>query len=337
MTLLGMEGFDHRSTQPRPGNTISMGQSGFTTGRFGYGSALYSGVSTGGLIWTQALTPNVNTFVTGFAWQGDRSYTNSGVEIGGGGAGHLFITINANRGFDVLRGLGGAVIASSANSVYTFNTWCYLEIKCTIADSGGRLTVRMNGSQIIDFTGDTRNGGTAAQVDYMNVRFGNAVGPLNFIDDWYWLDSTGSAPYNDFLGDVKIETLIPTSAGASTQFTPSTGANWAAVDEIPASMADYVQSSTPGQRDSYTMSDLVTAVGQVLAARPIALALKSDAGAASLRVNSRSSGGTVRQGAAQTLSPSALWYLGDLQTTDPDGAAWTVASLNSAEFGVEVG
>ncbi len=48
------------------------------------------------------------------------------------------------------------------------------------------------------------------------------------IDDLTFCDSTGSAPYDGFLGNVRVQALLPAGAGASTQFTPSTGSdpNW---------------------------------------------------------------------------------------------------------------
>ena len=48
------------------------------------------------------------------------------------------------------------------------------------------------------------------------------IGTLD-IDDLYICDGTGSAPHNTFLGDCRVDTLLPTADGTAQQWTPSTG------------------------------------------------------------------------------------------------------------------
>jgi hypothetical protein len=266
---------------------------------------------------------------------------NAWVNVGGGGSPHILLRLgptSVTNGIDIRLGnkFSSTVLAASAPFIVSQSIWYFIEMKVTIADSGGNVRVRINEQEVINFTGDTRNGG-AAQVDYITIGHdGVSSGPADLWDDWYWLDGTGSAPYNDYLGDVKVETLVPNGAGASTQLIPSTGANWQCVDEQPPSTADYVSSATVGQRDTYAHTDLVTTNAQVFGVQVQSYAQASDAGIANLKCVTRGNSGALRYGASSILSSTPGWVMGGVQTTDPDNNPWTIASVNAAEHGVEV-
>ena len=142
------------------------------------------------------------------------------------------------------------------------------------------------------------------------------------IDDLYLVDLTGPYPFNDRLGNVKVEQLLPSAAGATTQWTPSTGANWAAVDEQPPSSTDYVGSTTSGQRDLYATTDLVSTTGTVLAVRPAWFIAKSDAGAEpGVRGVLRGGDGTVKAQATQAALTAVYVNQHRCPGTDPTPTA----------------
>ena len=83
---------------------------------------------------------------------------------------------------------------------------------------------------------------------------------------------TGGSANNDFLGDVRVETLFPTADGANTAWTPSAaGSHFNKVNEATGTFPDgdttYVADATPGDRDTYVMSDLAAAAGNVYGVR----------------------------------------------------------------------
>lgn len=234
---------------------------------------------------------------------------------------------------------GGTVIATSTGDVFV-GTWQYIEISATIADSGGRVIVRVNGDVVIDFTGDTKNGGTAASIDTVRLRCGfNSGTPTIRVDDLYVLDGVDSGlagmPNNDFLGDRRVVTLRPNGAGSSTQFAPSAGANWQCVDEAPPSATDYVASATTGQRDTYALEDLPAGVTVINALQNTVYALKSDAGSASLKPALKS-GATVAYDPTVGLSASMTRYSTVRQADPATSAAWSAAAVNALEAGAEV-
>jgi hypothetical protein len=195
----------------------------------------------------------------------------------------------------------------------------------TVADAGGRCVVKVDGATVIDYTGDTKNGGTNSTIDTVEL-YRNQAG-TNYYDDLY-MNDTG------LLGPCRIYTLAPTGAGSSTAMTPSTGANWSCVDEQPYSATDYVTGSS-GQRDLYALGDLPGSPGTIHAVQVASVAKKSDAGALNLRNNIRS-GGTTYQGASSALATTDGSIV-DAWTTDPaTSSAWTASGVNALEAGAEV-
>jgi hypothetical protein len=214
--------------------------------------------------------------------------------------------------------------------------WHYLEMSATIDDTTGSVILRCDGVQILSFTGDTKNGGSNSTIDEVFLCTYVGSGGITYFDDVYILDSGGSAPYNTFLGEVRIYTTLPTGAGATTQWTPSAGTNFGAVDDVPYSASDYVSTSTSGNRDTYAMSDLPSGVGTIYAVRTVAAAKKSDAGAASLKVVDRS-GGANYYGTTTALATGDVSVFGAIRTVDPaTSAAWTASGVNALEAGIEL-
>lgn|SRR5262245_57598354 len=333
MTLLGFNGFEHKSVLQRPGSTQT--QFNYIAGRFGGSGSLFSGSST--QTFAQTITPVTGPFVIGMAYQSNALNTGR-IQLSGGGALHLTLSVNSvTRGWELFRGdTNGTLLAASQVGIFQATVWYYVELKATINDTTGTAIARINGQEIINFTGDTRNAGTAQVDTWTFTHPASGSGQQDWVDDLYYLDTNGAAPYNDFLGDVKVETLVPNGSGFYTQFTPSTGSNWQCVDELPAVTTDYVGSATIGNRDTYAHTDLVTTSATILALQPMATALASDAGGANIKAIARNPSGTIRAGTSSPLSATATLVMGGVQTVDPDNAAWTVASINAAEFGVEV-
>ncbi len=210
--------------------------------------------------------------------------------------------------------------------------WYYLELKVLI-DNAGTYDLHVNGASVVSGNADTQNTANA-YATRVSLVGGNTNSPL--WDDVYIAD--GTAPASTFLGDVRVETLLPNGAGASSQWTPSAGSNWQNVDETPPNGdTDYNSDGTVGDEDRYTHPALPTTVGTVLATQLTYYARKDDAGA-------RSMSGILHSGAVDTYSPASVglntgyqYYTGAVRETDPDtGAAWTIAGVNATQIGVRL-
>jgi hypothetical protein len=252
---------------------------------------------------------------------------------------HLTVNYSATGVIQLRRGEGsGAIIATSAERVQD-SVWHYLEIEATIADAGGVAKVRLNGVEVINFTGDTRNGGTATTIDGLGCGRSSG-GSLIGLDDLYVCDDTGAAPYNTFLGDVTIPFRLADGNGALSQWVGSDGNstdNYLLVDETVPNTSDYVASDVTGNRDLVTVQNMTSTTGTVLAAQTVIYGAKSDAGAANVKMLQRASTGTVFADATgQPLSTTYAAYGGEIRVLDPDGTAWTHTKINNLEVGVEV-
>jgi hypothetical protein len=113
-------------------------------------------------------------------------------------------------------------------------------------DSSGIFQVKINGftDANLDFTGQTSD--TAAQIDTLQVAPSNSC----YLDDLVVDDA-------DWVGNTRIQGLVPNADGATSDWTPSAGSNYQCVDEIPPSDSDYVSTDVADKVDSYGLSDLV--------------------------------------------------------------------------------
>lgn len=228
------------------------------------------------------------------------------------------------------------VLLGSAAVNFPYTSWLYLEAFCKIADSGGQVIVKVDGTEVINYTGDTSYNSNGD--DVASVRL-YAAGQYVYYDDVYICDAvdataTQGAPYNDFLGPCRVYSPPIDGAGTDTDMTPSSGSNYQCVDEQPFSATDYVTGTT-GQRDTYSVSSIPSDAGTIYATQVTALAKKTDASAYSAKTALRS-GTTLDTGVSTALGDSDS-TLRTLYTEDPDtSTAWTISGVNAVEVGVEV-
>lgn len=312
--------------------TLGTGALGTSSGRFGNGLRM-SGTTS----YVQRVLDNQATWVVGVAIRVGVIPTSpiSVITLIDGATVHAGIAVADTTGLlQAFRASTGTVLGTSSVGL-VLNTWAYVETKITINDTTGSVVVRLNGATVLNLTGiDTRNAGNASA---NTIRIGIAGGTMaTDFDDIYLFDATGSVN-NDFAGDCRVEQLLPSGAGATTAWTPSAGANYACVDEVPPNAdTDYVSSATAGQTDTYAFGDLsVASSGVVKAVQATVQARKDDAGSRSLALIARP-GGTDRVGATQAVADTYATYPQVWDTNPDTAAAWTVAEVNASVFGARL-
>lgn len=231
-------------------------------------------------------------------------------------------------------GWGGALLGSSSVALKA-NAWYYLELKVLVDPAAGTVRVRLNGTTVIDLAGvNTRNTGVSqiTQVGFSAVN--NST--IQDYTDIYVLNTLG-AVNNDLLGDCRVPCLLPTGAGAYTEFTTLFGAatQWQATADNPADDdVSYIASATPGQRSTFAFADLPAGLSGTVAAVIVNHeSRKDDAG-------SRTIAGMVRLAAvdaagAGTSKGNNYTVDQEIFETDPSAAAWTVGNVNAAEYGMK--
>lgn len=344
MALLFVDGFDHYATADLVKKWTAIGVSGYQSispaaGRRG-GGALYlvSSTSPGGYVHRNV--PPSSTLIVGFAYQFlERYYGSTLLVLREGALSHIHIGIDSQNTIYAAREQPKSTPTVLGTSPYVLQAgqWIYLEVRATVHDTNGAITVRVNGENVLNLSGiDTRNGGTGVidqiMLGYTDAWLGAAKG---YWDDLYVCDTTGTIN-NDFLGDCRVDTLFPNADGTYTDLTPSTGtSHYALVDETAPNATDFNSSGTVGARDSYAFQDLQALASQTVYGVQVNAALhKDDAGSRSAAPFARS-GTTNVDGAGVALSTSQT-YVSQVFETKPGGGAWTEANVNAAEFGVTV-
>ena len=245
---------------------------------------------------------------------------------------HLSLVVDATGKLLVKRGDGTTL--ATGTTVLALNNWYYIELKATIHDTTGSFTLKIDGTnELTASSQDTRNGGTGV---WDRIRLQGA-GSFNYdIDDIYICDTSGSAPWNDFLGNCKVDMLMPqTGNGTNAGLTPSTGTDHGAlVDENGPNTTDYNSSATVGTKDTYNYPSLAL-TGIILGIQTNLYAAKSDAGARTICAVVRA-GGTDYDGAA--VSPLTTYrYFTEVRQINPNtGVAWTSSDITALEAGMKI-
>jgi hypothetical protein len=200
--------------------------------------------------------------------------------------------------------------------------WHHIQIHLIKHATDGIFTTHINGIQDINFTGNTG----AGTVNYLGLfcdSGGSKQHSYLYLDDM--VIQTGDWP-----GDVRIEPLLLNGDDA-VQWTRSAGGdNYALVDEVPPSDADYVYSETDGHKDLYTLADFDTADKTPVFVVQWCRAKKDEAAAHQAKLVLDD--GTESVGDAEDLDTSYV-SLQRIHETKPSGGVWTDAALDALKTG----
>ena len=214
------------------------------------------------------------------------------------------------------------------------NVWHYIEAKVTIGDApDGVASLKINGVDVLTQTGlDTRNAGNATA----NIIKINGINNQNtYFDDLYICDGSG-AVNNDYLGDIKVECLLPTADGATADWTALSGADYTNVDEaLQDGDTTYISSSTANQVDTFAMGNLATSAGTIKGVQYLLMARKDDAGSRSVAPVARPVS-TDRVGTTASLADTYAYVREIAELNPEDSAAWEIADINGMEYGVKL-
>ncbi len=252
---------------------------------------------------------------------------NSGTQISIG------ITVGRQLGFYRLPTTngGGTLLGSLGTTVLALNTWYLIEAKIVIDNATGIAELKLNGALPleIDFDGDTQGqaGNTVTKVTLGSYGINN-FHVVGYFDDVVLDDAA-------WIGDTRIQAIVPTGAGNSSNWTPSAGNNWDCVEEVPASDANYVYTNANDILDTYVMGDLVGGVSEVKCVQVQARTVRQGASTpTNLKLAVRSGGTDYVSG--DKAVPASYKSLFNIWETDPaTSAAWIVSGVNSAEIGTK--
>jgi len=225
------------------------------------------------------------------------------------------------------------LLGSSSVGVFPINAWHYFEAKITFSQTVGSVEIKVDGSQVINLTGIDTCYTSNEFVTTVRIE-GNAL--PTYYDDFYLCDTSGTYN-NDFLGDIKISLLYPTS-DVENDFTPSAGADHYALVDDPqlAADTDHNESSTIGHKDTYGVTSY-SAGGTLIGLQICAACKNTDTGTMNVRTICKS--GTIlteNEGTSFALSQTMKGAMTVYEREPTDSVAWTAAKINAAEFGLKV-
>lgn len=336
MTLLFMDGFDHYNDTIELTKkwTAQTSTAIMTTGsRFGTGYHLLCPNSA--CFAKKFFVSEPQTVVVGSAFKTDVLNGGTIFNLEDTGTVQIILSENSNGELEIYRGWYTTLLETSVQTI-SQGVWYYIELKATIDNSAGAYEVRVNGETWLQDSGVDTQTSANAYMDYLSIYCAGNFKNHRF-DDIYVLDTNGTEN-NDFLGDVRVETIRPAGAGNETDWTPSTGANWENVDDVHPdddSTYNYVGSGAGfPQNDLYTLDNLTTTLGEIYAVQINSYTRKDDAGSVGL-ANILRTGGTTYSGIGIESMGDTYDFQSDIVEKNPDTSSqWTVAEINSLETGI---
>jgi hypothetical protein len=265
----------------------------------------------------------------------------------------LYIVLNNTGTFSVyahralFTGDGAAYLGSSIQGLRS-NQWAYVEVKLVVDAVAGLVQIRVNGTIVFSYSGDTRGSSyiSAYSGIWTTARLLNLASsglPMTtWLADLYIADlvSVVADDVSDFLGDVTIDYITSDGPGYLTEWDPApVVANWENVNEVPPDEdTTYNSTAIVGERDSYTLQDVP--VGSIiLGYQALLYTRKETEGAAFLQFGLRPPGGvtydTTRQGIPAVDEYRYLIWPYDVNPATL--AKITEAEINASEGGMVKG
>lgn len=265
--------------------------------------------------------------------------------IGGLGAPELFYCRTATTekirvkydigvGWEIWDGSGTHVLTSAATPMSV--GWHHIVCHINLAVAGW-VYLWIDDTPIISFSGDTTLGGSDAE------EWG--IGPITGTRRWGSTEAIDDVTIDDLTSEVaplidvdrRYYLMIPDGAGFYTDFTPSAGANYQNVDDIPPdSDTTYNEDNIDGDKDSYAVADwAVTSGRKVDAIIPVGVVRKTGPGD-TVQVKTFARDNAIDDASAAlglTTTYEAYWHR---MTTAPDGGLIYQTTVNALESGVEV-
>jgi hypothetical protein len=217
--------------------------------------------------------------------------------------------------------------------------WYYIEVKTTISNSVGTAELRVNEFPALVLTGiDTCNGGDELVNSVAIGGFYSSGTLYQYVkfDDLYVCDTSGSMN-NDFLGDCRIDTIVPSGAGYTTNWTPSAGSNYQCVDDAQFDNgSDYVSETTVDDIDSYAFGDLPVGIVDIKGIQTNLFGKRADSAVLTKAKPTIRPVATTHLGAEVTFDDNYYDLLGITELNPETSTAWTKTTLDATEFGVKL-
>lgn len=332
--LIYYDGFDDTTSVSHYWVLAGGGQSITTAAtRLPGGSGLQIAYSTGSRIAERAIGASKQSLILGCAWRFTGILGSNNGIFGFRDLATLQIDVRFNFSTRLLSITRNGTVLATGTTQLTLNVWYYLQFKVVIDPTVGSYDLKIDGVSELTASGvNTRASANSSADHYFfgSINAATGAGDVSQFDDFYLVDGA----VGTYLGDVRVDSVFPSGAGSSTQWTPSAGSNFQCVDEAsPNDDTDFVSDGTVGHKDYYAHTAL-SGTASVFGVGAFYRHRKDDAGSRQTRANLKLSG-TTSTGTTRTESTS---YVSDFDHFEdkPGGTGWTISDVNSTEIGIEV-
>jgi hypothetical protein len=333
----GMEFYGDGFDVQRWTNSLGRNNHAFPTGSYGVGQALTVQDTSGDVQYR--LDPPGDRLFIGFDFMsigdGADAAEQTLMQIWGGTSSILHVNLVYTNTGKLLVKQNTTVLATATQDIY-MNTWYTIEFDVTINGTTGQFVLKIDGQEVANETSQDTSGG-GDDLGYSVIFDGSSTSTAdNRYDNIYICDDSGAAPFNALLDGIELERLTPDGDGNRNQFTRVGGGtnNYEAVDDSPGPDDDttYNHSSTAGNDELYTLSNITRPNTDVLAVMVVNHITQEDAGYRVVHNRIRSN---TDEAAGASVVCSEKWMgLPQIFVVDPQGGgAWTEARVNALEVG----
>lgn len=242
------------------------------------------------------------------------------------------LRVRAYNGGPVTILVNGTTRITSTKMVST--GWNLLEVHFKM-DDAGIVELKLEGVYQGSWEGDTKPGADTGLTQFKIGAY--SLSRISYFDDFCLNDVSGAVD-NSWVSGSRIIALRPNEAGGTTEWTPNTGNNYAAVDEVtPDGDMTYVATGTADKIDLYNLAAPSLPAGAAIKHVWVqAVAKKMDAGVDDKVSLGVKSGDTTDWSTAQTLSTGYTLISGTDYAVNPDDSeAWEEADLNALQAGIK--
>jgi|WetSurSiteA1Bulk_404760.scaffolds.fasta_scaffold00043_29 hypothetical protein len=250
--------------------------------------------------------------------------------------------IGPNGSYPSANTSAGRLVTSTV--ILNSNQWYLYEVYFKLADApNGRFVLKVDGTIIIDYTGDTKPTSTST-IDNIYLA-ANGSGNL-YCDDLALNDTDNSDGKNDnsWCGDGIITKITPSGSGTTNNWlnsgSVSGSANYLYVDEYPSDSDTtyvYCSGSNTGFQDQYEMSDISLAGKTITRIYSESRAKKTLAETVGLKIGYLPAGGTDQLSGSSTLTLSYARIVGTDACINPvTSASWVESDISALEYVAEI-
>ncbi len=247
-------------------------------------------------------------------------------KLNGDPAFRISLASDGNWGVQKYSGAAWSSNLANTSSAPLSGAGAYIDVKIVVHASSGEIRIYKDGTEILTYTGDT----SIDNASFGRLHFKGQTGATKEMNISQVIVASEST-----IG-WKLATLTPNANSATN--TAWTG-DYTSIDEFPLSTADYIESDTTGQVETYGASDIdVTYSAYNVKALVIAARASNDSGSVvndiqfALRTSATnyfsSNAGLTKDGTDYSVQ-------GIFETNPNTGIAWTQSQVNGAEIGVK--